>query len=135
MAYATAATLELHAPGVGVAVDAVSPALIPTALRMSMYRVGNVEVWGDDQADAHASLALHWLDRGGHLARAGYESDGEHGPLLRRTTSSAGGGNTFEYNALPVQSRDATLASTQWGRQYLEIWQAKRGSIGPTVVR
>ena len=135
MSYATASTLELHAPGVGAAVNAVSTDLIPTALRMSRHRVGNGEVWGDEQADAHACLALHWLERSGHLARAGYESDGEHGPLLRRTTSSAGGGNTYEFNALAVQARDASLASTQWGRNYLTIWEAKRGGVGPMVIR
>lgn len=135
MAYASAATLELHLPGVVAAVDAVSADLIPTALRVTRGRVGNASIWGEEQADAHACLALHWLSSRGYLARANVEDAGEAGVIEKRTTSSAGGGNTYEFASIPVEARDAALASTTWGRAFLEIWHRIRGGIGPMVIR
>lgn len=134
MAFATASTLDKHAPGVVAAVDAVSTDLVPTALRMGRHRVGNGAVWGEDQADAHACLALHWLERCGHLSAAGYEAEGEHGTLRKRTTTGGSGSNTYEFEALAVSVGDSMLASTPWGRTYLQIWQAKRGGVGALVL-
>lgn len=134
MAYATASTLDLHLPGVVDAVDAVSADLVPTALRVTRSAVGNSEVWGDDQADAHAMLALHYLSARGHLARAGIEDPGESGVLTEQATSSTGGGNTYKFQSPMHSSRDAGYASTRWGRGYLEIWSRIKGGIGPMVI-
>lgn len=132
MPFATASTIDELLPGVVAAVDAVDAGLVATALAVTRGRVRDATTWGDDQAYAHAHLALHWLSTSGTLAAANVEDPGESGTVRKRSDAST----TYEFDALAIRAGDVLLASSRWGRRYLEIWQRHRPVAAvPMVIR
>lgn len=108
MPYATATDLEARvAAACGINPDAVAVALADAEAQIELER------YGDRAVRAHVMLTAHYLALGGFIPG----EEGESGLVNKAKIGEIEAG----YAVAPTVADDAWLATTKYGRQFLQI--------------